>query len=103
MRLAMIVASAAALMFVSTSQLSAASASPTVAPAVATFSTAQQTQTQPPQGGDVDVRIGVDDTGGTVWYANPVWIAIGLLAIVIVGLVIGMAARGGDGGSTIVK
>jgi hypothetical protein len=102
MRLNWIVASAAALLFAgSNAQPAAAESTTGVMPAVASVTMiTQATQSQPPQ--NVNVDIGVDD--GTAWYANPVWIALGLLAIVVVGLVIGMAARGGGGnGSTIVK
>jgi hypothetical protein len=52
-------------------------------------------------GAKLDVNINVDKGGAGQWYANPLGIAIGGLALlVLVGLVV-MAARGG--GTTIVK
>ncbi len=47
------------------------------------------------------VTIDVNKGGGRVWYANPVWIAIGILALLIVVVLIVMAAKGG--GTTVVK
>jgi hypothetical protein len=100
MRFKLIVASAAALLFAGTQLPAEAQTTPGFAPAVNAVSMVQQTQ--PPGGTDIDVQIGDDDAA--VWYTNPVWIAVGLLAIIVVGLIIGMAARGGGGGgSTIVK
>jgi hypothetical protein len=53
-------------------------------------------QAQPPQ---VDVQI-TDQRGGA-WYASPVWIAIGVIGLVVLILLIVMAARGG--GTTVVR
>lgn len=47
----------------------------------------------------IQVQIG---NGGHVWYHSPVWIAIGILAAVVILLLLGLAFRGG-GGTTIVK
>jgi hypothetical protein len=41
--------------------------------------------------------------GGRAWYVSPIWIAVGVLALVVLVLLIVMAARGGGGGTTIVK
>ena len=41
--------------------------------------------------------------GGGRWYANPVWMAIGGIALLLVIILIVMAARGGGGGTTIVR
>jgi hypothetical protein len=49
---------------------------------------------------EVNVDINVNRGGGR-WYANPVWIAIGAIAVVVVLLLLVMIARGG-GGTTIV-
>jgi len=60
----------------------------------------QQTspQPQPPQ---INVEV---NRGSRGWYANPVWLAIGGIALVIVILMIVMAARGGGpGGTTVVR
>jgi len=51
---------------------------------------------------DKKIEITVGDRGGGVrWYRSPVWIAIGVLAVVVVLLMIVLIARGG--GTTIVK
>ena len=52
---------------------------------------------------DLNVDINVGQSGGGRWYASPVWIAIGAIAIVVVVMLIAMAVRGGGGGTTIVK
>jgi hypothetical protein len=52
---------------------------------------------------DKKIEITVGDHGGSVrWYRNPVWIAIGVIALIIVLLLIVLIARGG-GGTTIVR
>ena len=56
---------------------------------------AQAQQAQTPQ---INVEI---NRGGRAWYASPIWIAIGGIALVLVILLIVMAARGG--GTTVVK
>jgi hypothetical protein len=48
----------------------------------------------------LDVDIDVDE-GGSAWWTNPVWIAIGIIGALVLVLIIVMAARGG--GTTIVK
>ena len=74
-----------------------------VAVAPAAMLTQQQppptTPTQPPP---VNVEVNHINRG---WYANPVWVAIGGLALVVVILMIVMAARGGggSGGTTVVR
>src|SRR5947207_1334970 len=51
----------------------------------------------------IDINIG--DRGGTVvWYRNPVWVAIGVIAIVLLLLIVVLALRsGGGGGTTIIR
>jgi hypothetical protein len=61
--------------------------------------TGGSTQAQP--GGKLDVDINVNHNGGGRWYANPMWIAIGALAVIVLLALIVMAGRGG--GTTIVK
>src|SRR5262245_34937871 len=56
-------------------------------------------QAQP--GGQLDVDINVNRGGSGQWYANPVWIAIGALAVIVLIALIVMAGRGG--GTTVVK
>lgn len=49
-------------------------------------------------------RLEVDidtDQGGGAWYTSPIWIAIGVIALVLLILLIVMATRGG--GTTIVR
>jgi hypothetical protein len=50
---------------------------------------------------DKKIEISVGERGGGAWYRNPVWIAIGVLALIVLLLVIVLAARGG--GTTVVK
>ena len=49
----------------------------------------------------VEITVG-ERSGGGAWYRSPVWIAIGVIAIVVVLLLIVLVARGG-GGTTIVR
>jgi hypothetical protein len=54
---------------------------------------------QPPAQINVEVN-----HGGRVWYASPVWVAIGVIALVLVVLLVALAARGGgSGGTTVVR
>jgi hypothetical protein len=48
-----------------------------------------------------DVQVDVDMDGGAAWYANPLWIGIGILALVILVLLVVTATRGG--GTTVIK
>jgi hypothetical protein len=50
---------------------------------------------------DKTIQVTVQNSG-RVWYQNPIWIAIGILAVVMVLLLIVIAVRG-SGGTTIVK
>jgi hypothetical protein len=52
-------------------------------------------------GQDINVDINVN-RGATPWYRSPVWIAIGVLALVILVLIVVLATRAGVG-TTIVK
>lgn len=54
-------------------------------------------QANPPAQINVEVN-----KGGRAWYASPVWVAIGVIALVVVVMLIAMAARGGGGGGTTV-
>jgi len=51
--------------------------------------------------GKLDVDINVNHHSGGRWYANPVWIAIGALALIVLIVLIVMAARGG--GTTVIR
>ena len=56
-------------------------------------------QGQPPSG-QIDVNIDVD-RDGAVWYESPVWIAIGVVGLVLIIALIITATRGGN--TTVVK
>jgi len=51
--------------------------------------------------GKVEVDINTHRGGGGAWYTSPVWIAIGVIALVLLIVLIVMATRGG--GTTIVR
>ena len=70
---------------------------PTVCAAATLDAQGSSTSPQPPQ-----IHVEVNKGGGR-WYASPVWIAIGGIALVLVILLIVMAARGGGGGTTVVR
>jgi hypothetical protein len=54
---------------------------------------------QPPGGKDLNIDINVNRPSGGRWYANPVWIAIGGLAVLLVLVLLVLALRGGGGGN----
>ena len=75
--------------------------------AVASLSAAQDQPTgvvaQAEPSGKLDVDINVNKGGGGGrWYANPMWIAIGGLALIVLVALIFMAGRG-SGGTTVVR
>jgi hypothetical protein len=57
-------------------------------------------QGQPAQG-KLDININTHSGGGGVWWQSPVWIAIGVIALVLFIMLIVMATRGG--GTTVIK
>ncbi len=58
-------------------------------------------QGQPAQG-RLDVNINTHSSGGGgVWWQSPIWIAIGVIALVLFIMLIVMATRGG--GTTVIK
>ena len=57
-------------------------------------------QAQPSGKVDVDINVNRGQSSAR-WYANPMWIAIGALAVIVLIALIVMAGRGG--GTTIVK
>jgi hypothetical protein len=57
-------------------------------------------QGQPAQG-KIDVNINTHSSGGAAWWTNPIWIAIGVIALVLLIVLIAMAVRGG--GTTVIK
>jgi hypothetical protein len=50
---------------------------------------------------DAKIDINVNDHKAGAWYTNPVWIAIGIIALVLIIALIAMAGRGRD--TTVVK
>ena len=50
----------------------------------------------------IEVTVG-ERSGGGVWYRSPVWIAIGILAFIVLVLLIVLLSRSGGGGTTIVR
>jgi hypothetical protein len=50
----------------------------------------------------IDIDINKGGGGGRAWYANPVWIAIGGIALVVLVLLVVTVSKGG-GGTTIVR
>ena len=57
-------------------------------------------QGQPAQG-KLDVNINTHSSGGAAWWTNPIWIAIGVIALVLLIVIIAMAAR--RSGTTVIK
>jgi hypothetical protein len=57
-------------------------------------------QAQPSGKVDIDINVNRGQSSGR-WYANPMWIAIGGLAVIVLIALIVMAGRGG--GTTVVK
>jgi hypothetical protein len=52
---------------------------------------------------DKKIEITVGERGGTAWYRSPVWIAIGVLAFIVLILLIVLLSRSGGGGTTIIR
>ena len=76
----------------------ASGAAPTGVPTIASSPTVYALQVPDKK---IDIDISTNRGGGDRWYANPVWIAIGAVAVIVVLLLVVLAARGG--GTTIVK
>jgi hypothetical protein len=73
----------------------------TLAPGSATvYAQDASASAQQPQTPVINVEV---NRGGRAWYMNPVWMAIGGIALVLIILLIVMAARGGGGGTTVVR
>jgi hypothetical protein len=51
---------------------------------------------------DKKIEVTVGDHGGA-WYRSPVWIAIGVLAFIVLVLLIVLLTRSGGGGTTIIR
>lgn len=48
----------------------------------------------------VDVRT---EPTHTVWYADPIWLGVGVVAVILIIVLAIMASRGRDGGTTVVR
>jgi hypothetical protein len=51
----------------------------------------------------IEVTVGEQRSGGGMWYRSPVWIAIGVLALIVLVMLIVLLTRSGGGGTTIVR
>lgn len=59
-------------------------------------------QQQPSTPGKVDIEIDINRSrGGGAWWTNPMWIAIGVIGLVLLVVIVAMIARGG--GTTVIK
>lgn len=62
-------------------------------------------QGQPGGGGAPSAQIDIDVTersvGGGDWWANPVWIGVGIVALILLIVIVALATRGG--GTTVIK
>lgn len=54
------------------------------------------------QSGKLDVNIDVNHGRGGAWWTNPVWIAIGVIALILLIVLLALAFRGG-GGTTVIR
>lgn len=68
-------------------------------PAVAMADSAYALAADAPTG-QLDVNVDVDEGGGA-WWADPIWIAVGVIGLVLLIVIIAMATRGG--GTTVIK
>lgn len=106
MRFTKILTLATAVLFASATASSAAPSSSagvtvsamTIAPTSFTLAV-----TQDPQPPKTEVKVDIGDND-TVWYTDPLWLALGAIALLVVIVLAVMAARGGDrGGTTVVR
>jgi len=87
-------ACAVACLVVSAPRVHASSSAPALSAAPAAFAL---------QIPDKKIEVTVGDHGGGVWYRSPVWIAIGVLAFIVLILLIVLLSRSGGGGTTIIR
>jgi hypothetical protein len=104
MRFTRILSLAAVAVFASATASSAAPSAPDatvnaiVAPTSLVISAVQDPQPQ------TQVKVDLDTDRDTVWYTDPVWLAVGAIALLVIIVLAVMAARGGDrGGTTVVR
>ncbi len=104
MRFTTILTLATAVLFASATASSAApssSAAVTVSAMTIAPSSLVLSVTQDPQPPKAEVKVDISD-GRTVWYADPVWLALGAIALLLVIVLAVMAARGGERDTTTV-
>jgi len=88
-------------------QMGLAAASAPFAPAAMADSGYMLVDQQQPGGGggglqgQVDIDITERTVGGGQWWTNPVWIGVGIVALILLIVIVALATRGG--GTTIVK
>ncbi|HJU72791.1 MAG TPA: hypothetical protein VJ717_03525 [Gemmatimonadaceae bacterium] len=71
----------------------------TIAPAPFAMTVVQQTA-QP----QTEVKVDLDTNDDRVWFTDPVWLAVGAIALLVVIVLAVMASRGGsNGGTTVVR
>lgn len=99
---AVLFASATASSAAPNSSASVAVSAMTIAPSTLLLAVTQDPPpTQPPK---AEVKVDIGEHRDTVWYTDPVWLALGGIALLIVIVLAVMAARGGDrGGTTVVR
>ena len=62
----------------------------------------QPAQPAQPQTSKGDVKVDINTTTTHSWYADPFWVAIGVIALVVIVLLVAFAGRGG-GTTTVVR
>lgn len=77
------------------------SAVPVPGPATLGGSSVVAAQQQQPVTPKAEIDIHVNRSGGGAWWRSPVWIAIGVIALVLLVVIIALIARGG--GTTVIK
>lgn len=106
MRFTKILTLATAVLFASATASSAAPSSSTgvtVSAMTLAPSSLLLAVTQDPQPPKAEVKVDISD-GRQVWYTDPLWLALGAIALLIVIVLAVMAARGGgDRGTTVVR
>lgn len=103
MKFKMILGSAAALVLASATATSAApTGSASVSPAIVAVSAplALTAVQDPPK---ADIKVDIDTSPNTVWYTDPVWLAVGAIALLVIIVLAVMASRGGSDRTTVVR
>ena len=80
----------------------AVSAAPYAAAVLPTVTSATLAPMAPLQDAKVTVQVN-DNTTRTSWYTQPIWLAIGGVALVVIILIAVLMARGGRSNTTVVK